>query len=97
MNTRGITMQASSSWIRYITCFCTIPLDIHNNHAFFFQPLNVGYSYGKGGPLDSVTAAKDVYALLQLFFKEFPQYADLDFHVAGESCECLTASVSQVT
>ncbi|KAJ8653661.1 hypothetical protein O0I10_010699 [Lichtheimia ornata] len=59
-----------------------------NNNAsviFLDQPLNVGYSYGKGGPLDSVTAAKDVYALLQLFFKEFPQYADLDFHVAGES------------
>ncbi|CDS13932.1 hypothetical protein LRAMOSA06105 [Lichtheimia ramosa] len=59
-----------------------------NNNAsviFLDQPLNVGYSYGKGSPLDSVTAAKDVYALLQLFFKEFPQYADLDFHVAGES------------
>ncbi|KAI7886234.1 peptidase S10, serine carboxypeptidase, partial [Lichtheimia hyalospora FSU 10163] len=59
-----------------------------NNNAsviFLDQPLNVGYSYGKGGPLDSVNAAKDVYALLQLFFKEFPQYSNLDFHVAGES------------
>lgn len=47
----------------------------------------MGYSYGKGGALDSVAAAQDVYSFLQIFFKEFPDYASLDFHVAGESCK----------
>ena len=49
--------------------------------------MNVGYSYGKGSALDSVAAAQDVYGFLQLFFKEFPEYVSLDFHVAGESCK----------
>ncbi|KAI8887577.1 peptidase S10, serine carboxypeptidase [Backusella circina FSU 941] len=55
------------------------------NVVFLDQPLNVGYSHGSGGASDTNAAAKDVYAFLQLFFKEFPQYADLDFHIAGES------------
>ncbi|KAI9479496.1 Alpha/Beta hydrolase protein [Zychaea mexicana] len=59
-----------------------------NNNAsviFLDQPLNVGYSYGSGGASDTVAAAKDVYAFLQLFFKEFSEYSALDFHIAGES------------
>ncbi|CAO3671085.1 unnamed protein product [Rhizopus stolonifer] len=55
------------------------------NVIFLDQPLNVGYSHGKGGATNTNAAAKDVYAFLQLFFKQFPQYADLDFHVSGES------------
>lgn len=47
--------------------------------------MNVGYSHGSGGASNTDAAAKDVYAFLQLFFKEFPQYADLDFHISGES------------
>lgn len=52
--------------------------------VFLDQPLNVGYSYGEGVS-DTVAAGKDVYAFLALFFKTFPEYADLDFHIAGES------------
>ncbi|CAG8786272.1 11529_t:CDS:2, partial [Racocetra persica] len=33
----------------------------------------------------SIEGALDVYVFLQLFFKEFPKYAKLDFHIAGES------------
>lgn len=58
-----------------------------NNNAsviFLDQPLNVGYSYGEGVS-DTVAAGKDVYAFLALFFKTFPEYADLDFHISGES------------
>ncbi|CAG8494620.1 3824_t:CDS:2 [Cetraspora pellucida] len=51
---------------------------------FLDQPINVGYSYGDGVS-NSLAAATDVYAFLQIFFKEFPQYANLDFHIAGES------------
>ncbi|BFZ56223.1 carboxypeptidase C [Savitreella phatthalungensis] len=51
---------------------------------FLDQPMNVGYSYGSGVS-DTVAAGKDVYAFLSLFFKTFPEYSDLDFHIAGES------------
>ncbi|KAI9306874.1 Alpha/Beta hydrolase protein [Cunninghamella echinulata] len=63
------------------------PYSWNSNSSIVFldQPLNVGYSYGEGGASDTKVAAKHVYAFLQLFFKNFKQYADLDFHVAGES------------
>jgi cathepsin A (carboxypeptidase C) len=55
--------------------------------------LNVGYSYGSDGASNTNAAAKDVYAFLQLFFQEFPEYAELDFHVAGESCMSIVLDV----
>ncbi|KAF7728044.1 hypothetical protein EC973_006680 [Apophysomyces ossiformis] len=63
-----------------------------NNNAtmiFLDQPTNVGYSYGYPDTSDSFAAARDVYVFLQLFFKQFPSYAKLDFHIAGESCKQL--------
>ncbi|PHH63583.1 hypothetical protein CDD81_5675 [Ophiocordyceps australis] len=59
-----------------------------NNNAsviFLDQPVNVGYSYSSGSVTDTVAAGKDVYALLTLFFKQFPEYSHQDFHIAGES------------
>jgi len=66
---------------------------VHNSYAwngnasviFLDQPVNVGYSYGSGSVSDTVAAGKDVYALLTLFFHQFPEYATQDFHMAGES------------
>lgn len=62
-----------------------------NNNAlvlFFDQPVGVGYSY-TDDPLEyhnlTYAAAKDVYAFLELFFDQFPQYRDREFHIAGES------------
>ncbi len=52
---------------------------------FLDQPVNVGYSYSGSSVSDTVAAGKDVYALLTLFFKQFPEYAEQDFHIAGES------------
>ena len=52
---------------------------------FLDQPVNVGYSYSDSSVSDTVTAGKDVYALLSLFFKQFPEYSKQDFHIAGES------------
>ena len=52
---------------------------------FLDQPVNVGYSYSGSAVSDTVAAGKDVYALLSLFFKQFPEYAKQDFHIAGES------------
>lgn len=63
------------------------PYSWNNNASVIFldQPVNVGYSYSGGGVSDTVAAGKDVYALLTLFFKQFPEYAEQDFHIAGES------------
>lgn len=52
---------------------------------FLDQPVNVGYSYSGSAVSNTVAAGKDVYALLTLFFKQFPEYATQDFHIAGES------------
>ena len=52
---------------------------------FLDQPVNVGYSYSGGSVSDTVAAGKDVYALLTLFFKQFPEYAKQPFHISGES------------
>lgn len=59
-----------------------------NNNAsviFLDQPVNVGYSYSSGSVSDTVTAGKDVYAFLELFFQNFPEYNNGQFHIAGES------------
>jgi len=69
-------------------------LKIHNNPyswnanasvIFLDQPVNVGYSYSGGSVSNTIAAGKDIYALLTLFFKQFPEYAKQDFHIAGES------------
>ncbi|CAG8646957.1 29304_t:CDS:10 [Gigaspora margarita] len=54
------------------------------NMIFLDQPSNVGYSYGDDVST-TTAAATDVYAFLQIFFQNFPKYAKLDFHIAGES------------
>ncbi|KJZ80255.1 Carboxypeptidase Y-like A [Hirsutella minnesotensis 3608] len=59
-----------------------------NNNAsviFLDQPVNTGYSYSSRSVDTTAAASKDVYALLTLFFHQFPQYAKQDFHIAGES------------
>jgi len=63
------------------------PYSWNNNASVIFldQPINVGYSYGDDSVSDTVAASQDVYALLVLFFKQFPEYKHLDFHIAGES------------
>ncbi|KAF2150780.1 carboxypeptidase Y-like protein A [Myriangium duriaei CBS 260.36] len=52
---------------------------------FLDQPVNVGFSYSGGSVTNTIAAGKDIYALLTLFFKQFPEYAHQDFHIAGES------------
>lgn len=52
---------------------------------FLDQPVNVGYSYSSNAVSDTNAAGKDVYALLTLFFQQFPQYAEQPFSIAGES------------
>lgn len=52
---------------------------------FLDQPVNTGLSYSGSSVSNTIAAGKDVYALLTLFFKQFPEYAHQDFHIAGES------------
>lgn len=55
------------------------------NVIFLDQPVNVGFSYSSGSVTNTVAAGQDVYAFLELFFKQFPEYKKQDFHIAGES------------
>jgi len=52
---------------------------------FLDQPVNVGFSYSDSSVSNTIAAGKDVYALLTLFFEQFPEYAKQDFHISGES------------
>ncbi|KAK8050613.1 carboxypeptidase Y [Apiospora phragmitis] len=52
---------------------------------FIDQPVNTGYSYSGGSVSSTVAASKDIYALLTLFFHNFPEYAEQPFHITGES------------
>lgn len=63
------------------------PYSWNSNASVIFldQPVNTGFSYSGGSVSNSIAAGKDVYALLTLFFKQFPEYSHQDFHVAGES------------
>lgn len=63
-------------------CIC------HPSRSFsliFWKPVNVGYSYGKTKVKTSKESARDVYAFLQLFLGQFPEYAANPFHISGES------------
>jgi cathepsin A (carboxypeptidase C) len=53
--------------------------------VFLDQPVNVGFSYSSGSVGTTNAAAKDIYALMTLFFHQFPEYAKQGFHLAGES------------
>ncbi|KAJ2035814.1 hypothetical protein H4S04_003465 [Coemansia sp. S16] len=56
-----------------------------NTHLMFIdQPANVGYSYGSTVNTTRASAG-DFYALMQLFYKRFPEYAKGDLHLFGES------------
>lgn len=63
------------------------PYSWNSNASVIFldQPVNVGFSYSGSSVSNTVAASKDVYALLTLFFKQFPEYAKQDFHISGES------------
>ncbi|KAI9675695.1 MAG: hypothetical protein M1817_001062 [Caeruleum heppii] len=52
---------------------------------FLDQPVNVGFSYSGGSVSNTVAAGKDVYALMTLFFSQFPEYREQPFHMAAES------------
>lgn len=63
------------------------PYSWNSNASVIFldQPINVGYSYSSQSVSNTIAAGKDVYAFLELFFKQFPEYSNVDFHIAGES------------
>ncbi|KAL9615194.1 MAG: hypothetical protein Q9167_000401 [Letrouitia subvulpina] len=63
------------------------PYSWNSNASVIFldQPVNTGLSYSGSSVSDTIAAGKDVYALLTLFFKQFPEYTHQDFHIAGES------------
>jgi serine carboxypeptidase-like clade 4 len=58
------------------------------NVLFVDQPVGTGFSYADHNDdyvRNEDQVAEDMYEFLQTFYKDFPQYKDLDFYVTGES------------
>jgi len=83
----GLFMELGPSFInkKVETEFNPSSWNANASVIFLDQPVNVGYSYSGSSVSNTVAAGKDVYALLTLFFKQFPEYASQDFHISGES------------
>jgi len=59
-----------------------------NNQAsvlYIDQPAGTGFSWGRGMDHEEEAVSRDMYDFLQQFFRNHPQYAQLDFFVVGES------------
>ncbi|KAF3936993.1 hypothetical protein ABW19_dt0209182 [Dactylella cylindrospora] len=83
----GLFMELGPSSVKKDGTLKWNPNSWNNNASVIFldQPVNVGYSYSGGSVSNTVAAGKDVYALLTLFFEQFPEYSSQEFHIAGES------------
>lgn len=83
----GLFLELGPSRINEKLQLVPNPYSWNDNASVIFldQPVNVGYSYSSSSVSNTVAAGKDVYALLTLFFEQFPEYASQDFHIAGES------------
>lgn len=83
----GLFMELGPSSINKKVKPVNNPFSWNNNASVIFldQPVNVGYSYSGSSVSNTIAAGKDVYALLTLFFEQFPEYATQPFHIAGES------------
>jgi len=55
------------------------------NMLYIDQPIGTGFSYGTDTVTSTVTAAPQVWALLQAFYTQFPQYQSRDFGIFTES------------
>ncbi|KAK8036304.1 hypothetical protein PG993_008918 [Apiospora rasikravindrae] len=55
------------------------------NMLYIDQPIGVGFSYGNDTVDSTVSAAPQVWALLQSFYAQFPQYESRDFGIFTES------------
>ncbi|CAG8591044.1 10573_t:CDS:2 [Acaulospora colombiana] len=56
-----------------------------SNLLFVDQPVGAGFSYGSDYLSSTEEAAEVLYKFLQLWFEQFPEYSNLDFHIFGES------------
>ena len=83
----GLFMELGPSFVNEKRELTYNPSSWNANASVIFldQPVNVGYSYSGSSVSNSIAAGKDVYALLTLFFKQFPEYAKQTFHISGES------------
>lgn len=83
----GLFMELGPSTIDKNIKIVNNPHSWNNNASVIFldQPVNTGYSYSSSSVSTTVAASKDVFAFLTLFFKQYPEYATQDFHIAGES------------
>ncbi|KHN99363.1 carboxypeptidase Y precursor [Metarhizium album ARSEF 1941] len=83
----GLFMELGPSMVDQNGSLHANPYSWNSNASVIFldQPVNTGFSYSKAEVDTTAAAARDIYALMTLFFEQFPQYAKQDFHIAGES------------
>lgn len=83
----GLFMELGPSFVDENIKLRYNPYSWNSNASVIFldQPVNAGFSYSDTPVSTTIAAGRDVYALLTLFFKQFPEYAKQDFHMAGES------------
>lgn len=84
----GLLFELGSSRINSTLQVVENPYSWNSNASVIFldQPVGVGYSYTTQEQIrNTAAAAKDVYSFLELFFQKFPEFAQNNFHMAGES------------
>ncbi|KAI5970552.1 hypothetical protein CANMA_000461 [Candida margitis] len=83
----GLAMELGPSLINATIVPEFNPYSWNANASLLFldQPANVGFSTGGAIPFTTEQAAIDFTNFVDLFRQKFPNYAHLDFHIAGES------------
>ena len=85
----GLAMELGPSWINATIQPDFNPYSWNSNASLLFldQPVAVGFSDGDDDeiPFSTEQAAIDFGKFVELFRNQYPEYAKLDFHIAGES------------
>ena len=83
----GLAMELGPSLINATVVPEFNPYSWNSNASIVFldQPAQVGFSTGGDIPFTTEQAAVDFTNFVALFREKYPQYAHLDFHIAGES------------
>ena len=88
-STMGLALELGPSIINASIQLDFNPYSWNSNASLLFldQPIQVGFSDGDDDeiPFSTEQAAIDFGKFVELFRNQYPEYAKLDFHIAGES------------
>ena len=58
------------------------------NLLYVDQPVNTGFSYASNYVRNEQEVAEDMYAFVQGFLKDFPEFVGRDFYITGAQLGC---------